>query len=75
MTRAEAERLAERLAREHPDRHAYTWLPRQDESADWSVVKIARPGGEAQPLKPVVEARPRPPYPGDPRPDRFAGRP
>jgi hypothetical protein len=46
MTREEAVAESKRLAREHPDRGASTWLPRQEESGDWIVVKV--PGRKPQ---------------------------
>ena len=69
MTYDEAERECERLAREHPDRATHHWFAREDSPNDWSVVKVALPealGRRGQTA--TVEAKPRPPYPDDPRP-------
>jgi hypothetical protein len=62
MTRDEAEKERKRRSREHPEA---TWLLREDEAGNWSVVKV----GLAQPDKTLVEEkeeRSRPPYPDDP---------
>jgi hypothetical protein len=62
MTHEEAQQERERLSGEHPEA---TWLLRQDDRGDWSVVKV----GLAQPDKTLVEEkeeRSRPPYPDDP---------
>jgi hypothetical protein len=68
LTRDEAEREAERLLRQHPDRAAYRWFAREVGGA-WSVVRVsvahACPAGT---LKPTVEAKPRPPQPDGSRP-------
>jgi len=66
MTREEAQRECERLAEQSPERATHTFMPRQDESGEWSVVKVAlaplqRPTGT------VTESKPRPEQPGDPR--------
>jgi hypothetical protein len=44
MTRDEAVAKAARLGREHPDRGTTGWFPRQEESGEWIVVRVARPG-------------------------------
>ena len=44
MTHEDAIAESQRLAREHPDREAATWVARQDDSGEWVVVKIPRPG-------------------------------
>ena len=46
MTREEAVAQSKRLAQEHPDRGAATWLPKQEESGEWIVVKV--PGRKPQ---------------------------
>ncbi len=33
-----------RLAREHPERATTTWLPREEKSGDWVVVRVPRAG-------------------------------
>ena len=43
MTESEARAESERLAAEHPDRATTTWVPRQEASGDWSVVRVPRP--------------------------------
>jgi hypothetical protein len=68
MTRAEAEREAARLSREHPERASYRWFAREL-GGDWSVVRVPAPHPRpAEVLRPTVEGRPRPPRPDDPRP-------
>jgi len=44
MTRDEAVAESARLGRESPDRADTSWFPRQDESGDWTVVRVPRPG-------------------------------
>jgi hypothetical protein len=68
MERDEAEREAERLSREHPERASYRWFAREVGSV-WSVVRVPLPySRSAAPLNTTVEAKPRPPHPDDPRP-------
>jgi hypothetical protein len=43
MTHEEAVGESERLAAEHPDRATITWVPRQDASGEWVVVRVPRP--------------------------------
>jgi hypothetical protein len=70
MTRQEAEHRSAALNREHPDRGAYRWMPRE-RAGGWEVVRIAVPGGvRLDPLKEGVESKPRPEAP-DPRPAFF----
>jgi hypothetical protein len=68
MTREEAQRECTRLASESPDRETHTFLPREGDGGQWSVVKV----GVAPPAKvggTSVEARPRPEQlPEDTRP-------
>lgn len=78
MTREEAERERDRLAREHPDRATHSWMVRSDDAGGWSVVKVGLPpSGRTDPLKAVTEAKPKPPQPEDPRSafDRNVGGP
>lgn len=42
MTREEAERLRDRLAREHPDRETHSFLL-SAEGEQWTVAKVALP--------------------------------
>jgi hypothetical protein len=67
MTRAEAETEAARLNR---DRTADgPWAPHHREADDWEVVRLIVPGLDlTRPTGAHVESRPKPPYPGDPRP-------
>ena len=60
MTRDQAEREAERLAREHPERAAYRWFARELGVGVWSVVRVS----EAYPrladeLEAALERTPR----------------
>lgn len=72
MSYDEAKKLCEHLAREHPDRGSHLWITSRDKDREWSVVKVAKPEGlRIDPLKPTVEAKPRPPQPDDPRPAIF----
>ena len=43
MTREQAGTECERLAREAPERDTTAWFPRQAESGEWVVVRVARP--------------------------------
>ncbi len=68
MTREEATDTAKRLGTEHPDRTTHRWMARESGAGDWSVVKVAMPGGASiDPLKATVETNPKPPEPDDPR--------
>jgi hypothetical protein len=65
MTRDEAEREAERLAREHPESASYRWFARELGAGVWSVVRVS----EAYPrladeLEAMLEGN-RPPLPRD----------
>jgi hypothetical protein len=42
MTRDQAEREAERLSREHPERASYRWFARELGVGVWSVVRVSR---------------------------------
>ncbi len=66
MTRDEALSECRRLAAEHPDGATHSWLPREDDQGEWSVVKLAVP--PSRPLGTTQEAKPRPPQADDPRP-------
>jgi hypothetical protein len=71
MTRDEAEREAERLSREHPERASYRWFAREVGDV-WSVVRVSLPHDRSgDGLRPMVEAKPRPPHPDDPRPNTW----
>ena len=76
MTRPEAERECERLAREHPDRATHRWIPREGEGGGWGIAKVRLPDGvRLDPLKTTTEAAPRPQQPDDPRQWRDTGGP
>ena len=63
MNRATAEMLVEEYNREHPDRATHTFMAKQVEPGEWTVVKINVPG--RGPLKATVEAKPKPPQSDD----------
>lgn len=65
MERAQAEALAERLAREHPDRETHSWLVRRAD-AGWQVAKVAVPSAALDPHA-ELRADERPPQAEDPR--------
>lgn len=67
MTRKEAEAECERLQRTRPDRHTHRWRPVELIAGEWSVAKLGLAPADAG--TPTVEAKPKPPTPGDPRPD------
>lgn len=68
MTRDEAESLAQKLDREHPDRTTHRWFARQGEGDGWEVVKVRLPEGmKRDPLKETIEAKPKPSPADDPR--------
>lgn len=71
MDHVTAEKRAEELRREHPDRLTHTWMARGDADGEWDVVKVRIPGLRTAPLKATVEAKPKPPQPDDPRPSTF----
>jgi hypothetical protein len=66
MTQEQAEREAERLAAEHPDREAAQWRPREEPDGSWSVVKIALAPIDED-LQAETRADERPPTADDPR--------
>ena len=67
MDRQDAEALAERLSREHPERASHRWVARQA-GEGWEVVKVTVPEGmRRDPLKASTEAKPKPPQADDPR--------
>jgi hypothetical protein len=65
---------AARLGRESPDRANTSWFPRQEESGQWTVVRIARPGRalKREDLRTGKDHEPRPDpsqdVPSEPRP-------
>jgi|SoiMethySBSTD1v2_1073268.scaffolds.fasta_scaffold4430007_2 hypothetical protein len=63
MNHAEAEELAARYNREHPDRKTHTFLAREMENGGWDVVKVNIPG--RGPTTATVESKPRPPQSDD----------
>ena len=73
MTRDEAVAEAERLGREHPERDAAAWFPKQEDSGDWVVLRVPRPaGGKPGELRAGFDEDPRPDpsqdVPQEPRP-------
>jgi hypothetical protein len=70
-----AEKRAEELRREHPDRLTHTWMARGTSDGEWEVVKVRIPGMRTGPLKSTSEAKPKPPMPEDPRPAPFRDAP
>ena len=72
MTREEAELQCQDLTRDHPERDTHIWLPREERTGDWSVIKVRLPGGlRRDPTKATIEAKPKPPQADDPRPPMF----
>ena len=70
MTRHEAEREAERLAREHPERASYRWFARELGVGVWSVVRVSRAYPRlADELEAALAPKPPRAEPGDPNPD------
>lgn len=65
---------AARLGRESPDRANTSWFPRQEESGEWTVVRIARPGRalKREDFRTGTDQEPRPDpsqdVPQEPRP-------
>ena len=43
MTEEEAKALCFELASTSPDRETHSWIPRQGEGGEWSVVRLAIP--------------------------------
>jgi hypothetical protein len=74
MTRDEAVAESARLGRESPERDTTSWFPRQAQSGDWIVVRVARPGRalKREELRTGVEDSVRPDpsqdVPQEPRP-------
>ena len=64
MTREEAEALCAKNAAEHPDRKIAQWVPRQESSGEWVVVRVGIPAPETTE---EIRADERPPTPDDPR--------
>ena len=56
-----------RLGRESPDRATFSWFPREDESGQWTVVRVSRPGPalKRDELRTGLDQDPRP----DPKQD------
>lgn len=67
MDHEAAERRAEEMRREHPDRLTHTWMARGNAEGEWEVVKVRIPGRRIDPLKATTESKPKPPQPDDPR--------
>ena len=63
MTREEAIREAERLAREHRDRERFSWVP-YERGGEWLVARVPAPARRGARLTPGVVAPPIPPDPG-----------
>jgi hypothetical protein len=74
MTRDEAVAESVRLGRESPDRADTSWFPRQEESGEWTVVRVPRPGRtlNREELRTGLDQDPRPDpgqdVPQEPRP-------
>jgi hypothetical protein len=67
VTRDDAEREAQRLNAEHPERLSHRWLAREHDG-EWQVIRVPLPpGARIDPLKATTEAKPKPPQPDDPR--------
>jgi hypothetical protein len=66
MTREEAEQQCKCLAAESPERETHRWIPRQEESGEWAVLKIGLPPNRLEGT-PETRADEKPPTPGDPR--------
>ncbi len=61
VTRDEAVAEAERLGREHPDREAAAWFPKQEACGDWVLMKVPRPAPRKQgELRTGTDQSPRP---------------
>ena len=70
MTHHEAEREAERLAREHPERASYRWFARELGVGFWSVVRVSAAYPRlADELEAALEAKPQRAQPDDLPPD------
>jgi hypothetical protein len=68
MTRDEARAHAAQLNAEHPDRRHFRWIA-HEATDGWDIARLTLPNDPSgQPPIASVEARPRPPQPGDPRP-------
>jgi hypothetical protein len=66
MTREEAERQCERLAKESPERETHRWVPHQQADGGWTVAKIGLPPNKLEGT-PETRAEEKPPTPDDPR--------
>ena len=67
MTHEEALKECARLSAESPERETHHWVPRQDESGDWSVARIGLPPPDSDPGTAETRADEKPPTPDDPR--------
>jgi hypothetical protein len=66
MTRQQAREESARLNREHPERDANSWLPRQRRDGSWDVARVSLAARSEQ-LAASVQPAPRPPTADDPR--------
>jgi hypothetical protein len=74
MTRHQAEREAERLAREHPERASYRWFARELGVGVWSVVRVSAAYPRlADELEAALEAKPPRAQPDPLHPDAVRG--
>ena len=55
------------MTAEHPDRETHRFVPRQDESGEWSIATINLPPASTEPLHNEQRADEKPPMPDDPR--------
>jgi hypothetical protein len=67
MTKAEAQRECERLARESPERETHRWILGQQRDGEWTVIKIGLPPTTPLGGEPETRADEKPPTPDDPR--------
>ena len=65
VDKATAQREAERLNHESPERHLFRWSVRQDDGGDWSVVRFSAPHADREELKTGLGAEPHRPDPGE----------
>jgi hypothetical protein len=66
MTRGEE--LCERFAREHPVRATHKRFAQANDAGEWGVIKMRLPKSPSRDaINTTVEAKPKPPRPGDPR--------
>ncbi len=68
MTRDEAEREAERLQAEHPERATHHFFARESPDGGWHVARVAIPDQLRRPeLRETIESKPQPSPADDPR--------